>query len=135
MAAKTCYRVCEPLRLMYKKDGKTTESLTMTDGVFDASEIGVPKAKISEWLKAKRIQKVMVEGKEAIEVVDSKGPKSKSRKKAIWTFKEEELAEMSIEELNMKIQQVQASEKVPKKDYAEVFEDPVKAIEFLTQDN
>lgn len=131
--AKQCYRVCVQMGLQYMVN-KRIETVLPSTGAFDPEELQIAPEKVEEWLELKRIQKVVVEEDTGEETPVVPKTKTERKKGNIWKFDEEQLAELTIEELNMKIQQVCSSKRVPKKNRPEPFEDAVEAIEFLIQD-
>jgi hypothetical protein len=91
------------------------------------------KAAKARWLKDGAIEEVVV-GLEDEEVEAPKAatkPKKGATAKKVWTAKEEDLAEMSLEELNMKAAEMAAEGKVKQ---PAPFKDEVEAIKFMTKD-
>jgi len=132
------YRVVQPMRLL----AYNHKSFTPDTGDFTAEDVddnaGKAKTLIDRWIKDGDVKsKTQIAKEQGFDVpAEPAAPKTPAAPKGaqttkIWTVELKDLAALNLEELNLKVAEMAADNKV---EAPKAFEDAVEAINFLTQD-
>jgi len=126
------YRVVKPLRLL----AYNHKSFTPDTGDFTAEDVdnnaGKAKTLIDRWIKDGDVKsKTQIAKEQGFDVPTEPAAPKGAQTTKIWTVSLDDLAALNLEELNLKVAEMAADNKV---EAPKAFEDEVEAIKFLTQD-